>query len=155
LTQALADDPRLAPRFARARLIEPPHVLGPMAVDASAPGVPGLLLAGDAAGFIDPITGDGLRFALCGAALAAAVALDILAGRVDAAAGVTRLAAARRRAFGAKWRFNRTLRALVASTRAVGAAAVGARLLPAVFESVIRYAGDCHAAGECLMVNDA
>jgi flavin-dependent dehydrogenase len=146
LTHALADDPQLAPHFARARLVEPPHVLGPMAVDVSAPGVTGLLLAGDAAGFIDPITGDGLRFALGGAVLAAAVAQDILAGRVDAAAAVTRLAAGRQRAFGAKWRFNRTLRALVASTLAVGAAAVGARLLPAVFESVIRYAGDCQSA---------
>jgi hypothetical protein len=101
------------------------------------------------------MTGDGLRFALCGAALAAAVALDILAGRLDPAAGIARLGAARHRAFAAKWRFNRTLRALVASTRAMGAAAVCARLLPAVFESVIRYAGDCHAAGECLTVSDA
>ena len=39
-------------------------MLGPMAVDAPAAGEPGLLLAGDAAGFIDPMTGDGLRFAL-------------------------------------------------------------------------------------------
>ena len=53
-----------------------------MAVDAQAAGEPGLLLAGDAAGFIDPMTGDGLRFALAGAELAAAVALEVLAGRV-------------------------------------------------------------------------
>jgi flavin-dependent dehydrogenase len=154
LTEALADDPRLRPRFARARLVEPPHVLGPMAVDVSAPGVPGLLLAGDAAGFIDPITGDGLRFALGGAVLAAAVAHDILVGLVDVSDAATRLAAARQRAFGAKWRFNRMLRALITSPQAVGGAAVCARLLPAVFESVIRYAGDCHAAGE-LTVNGA
>jgi len=43
--------------------------------------VPGLLLAGDAAGFIDPITGDGLRFAVCGAELAATVALRALERR--------------------------------------------------------------------------
>ena len=35
------------------------------------PGAPGLLLAGDAAGFIDPMTGDGLRFAVRGGELAA------------------------------------------------------------------------------------
>ena len=40
-----------------------------------AAGCPGLLLAGDAAGFIDPMTGDGLRFALRGGELAAEAAL--------------------------------------------------------------------------------
>src|SRR5262245_9517297 len=73
LRSAIDADRALAPRFARARLIGPPQILGPMAVDVSAPGVPGLLLAGDAAGFIDPMTGDGLRLALAGAELAAVV----------------------------------------------------------------------------------
>ncbi len=69
-------------RFARRATGGGPHVLGPMAVDARAVGVPGLLLAGDAAGFIDPMTGDGLRFALAGAAIAARCRLDVLAGRL-------------------------------------------------------------------------
>ena len=73
LREALTSDPLLAPRFARARAVGAPAVLGPMAVDVSRPGVAGLLLAGDAAGFIDPMTGDGLRYALVGAELAAAV----------------------------------------------------------------------------------
>ncbi|MGH9173449.1 MAG: FAD-dependent monooxygenase [Vicinamibacterales bacterium] len=144
LKAALTADARLAPRFARARLVGPPQVLGPMAVDATAAGVPGLLLAGDAAGFIDPMTGDGLRFAFSGAALAAAFTLDVLAGRVDSERAASGLAAARRDAFRAKWRFNRSLRSLVASPPAVGVAAIGARLLPAAFEAIIRYAGDCH-----------
>ena len=54
-------------------------VLGPLAVNARAAGCPGLLLAGDAAGFVDPMTGDGLRFALRGGELAAQAALDELA----------------------------------------------------------------------------
>ena len=46
------------------------------------PEFPGLLLAGDAAGFIDPITGDGLRFALLGARhWRRATRLDVLDGR--------------------------------------------------------------------------
>lgn len=117
-----------------------------MAVDASTAGVAGLLLAGDAAGFIDPMTGDGLRFAFSGAALAVSVTLDVLAGRLTLESAPLQLGAARRAAFGAKWRFNRSLRALVTSGSAVGAAAVGARLLPSVFEAIIRYAGDCHVA---------
>ena len=67
-----ARDPVLRGRFARARRVTRPQCLGPLAVESSACGVPGLLLAGDAAGFIDPMTGDGLRFALRGAELAAA-----------------------------------------------------------------------------------
>ena len=81
LRRYLGDDPQLGPRFAAARAVTAPTTLGPMAVEASAAGEPGLLLAGDAAGFIDPMTGDGLHFALRGAELAAAVALDVLAGR--------------------------------------------------------------------------
>ena len=147
LTRALASDPLLAPRFAGATLVGDPHVLGPMAVDARAVGAPGLIAAGDAAGFIDPMTGDGLRFALAGAVLAAESALDVLAGRLAVDDAPQRLAALRQRAFHAKWRFNRALRGLVSSPAAVHAAAFGARLLPVAFEAVIRYAGDCHLAG--------
>lgn len=147
LTGTLAGDALLAPRFAAARLVGPVQVLGPMAVDADAAGVPGVLLAGDAAGFIDPMTGDGLRFALAGAGLAASVALDVLAGGVEYDLAAARLTAARRRAFQAKWRFNRALRALVSSPAAVSAAALGARLLPSAFADIIRYAGDCGAGG--------
>ena len=107
LDRYLHDDPELSSRFARARAVAPPSVLGPMAVDARAAGEPGLLLAGDAAGFIDPMTGDGLHFALAGAELAAAVALDVLAGRTPIDRAHLDLAAKRQAAFSAKWRFNR------------------------------------------------
>jgi flavin-dependent dehydrogenase len=139
----LAADRGLAARFAGARPAGPAVMLGPMAVDGLACGEAGLLVAGDAAGFIDPMTGDGLRFALAGAELAAAVTLDVLAGRVSPAEAPTLLAARRRAAFQSKWRFNRTLRSLVSSARGVSAAALAARALPSVFERMIRYAGDC------------
>lgn len=143
LGAAIAADRSLAPRFVHARLIDGPHVLGPMAVEAHAAGVPGMLLAGDAAGFIDPITGDGLRLALEGAAMAASVTLDVLAGRCDPGQAPFELAARRRAVFAAKWRFNRAVRLAVASSRAVSAAALAARVWPRAFERVIRYAGDC------------
>jgi hypothetical protein len=54
----------------------------------------------------------------------------------------TALWAVRRREFAAKWRFNRTLRALVGSPAAMRVAAAGARRSPALIEHVIRYAGD-------------
>ena len=120
-----------------------PEVLSWDDVDVPSPGVPGLLLAGDAAGFIDPMTGDGLRLALDGAELAAAVAMDVLNGRATHTRAVSRLARERRSAFDRKWRFNRSLRALVSSGSMVAGAAVAARMLPSAFEAIIRYAGDC------------
>jgi len=140
LLRALSADPLLGPRFARARLARPAVSLGPLAVDARASGMPGLLLAGDAAGFIDPMTGDGLRFAMRGAELAAAVARESLEkglGPADA-----RLAEARRAEFERKQRFDRALRAVVARPAAVSAAAVAARLAPALLRRVIAVSGD-------------
>jgi flavin-dependent dehydrogenase len=139
-------DPELSSRFANARPAGAAVVLGPMAVDASAAGEPGLLMAGDAAGFIDPMTGDGLRFALVGAELAAAVVEEVFAGSLSVDTAHLELAHRRRRAFETKWRFNRALRSLVSSPASVTAAAVTAKILPAVFGRMIRYAGDCDPA---------
>jgi menaquinone-9 beta-reductase len=141
---ALASDPWLRDRFADARMAGPPVMLGPLAVDVRPSTVDGLLLAGDASGFIDPMTGDGLRFATAGGELAAVAALQALehgwAGVRDG------LASARAREFGGKWRFNRLLRSLVGSPGAVSAAAIGARFAPGVLRAVIARAGDCDLA---------
>jgi flavin-dependent dehydrogenase len=143
LERYVTSDPELAARFANARAIGPPTMLGPMAVDASAAGEPGLLLAGDAAGFIDPMTGDGLRFALMGAELAAGIVKEVLQGTLPIDRAHLELAARRRAAFQSKWRFNRALRALVSSPGSVSAAAVTARVWPSLFGRMIRFAGDC------------
>ncbi len=145
LRGTLEGDERLRDRFAGARLVAPPAVLGPLAVDVIDGTIDGLILAGDAAGFIDPMTGDGLQFAVRGGELAAAAAFDALQHGWN---GVhARLAAARRREFLAKWRFNRLLRTLVASPTAMRAAAMGARLSPAVVRVLVARAGDCDLAG--------
>jgi hypothetical protein len=54
-----------------------------------------------------------------------------------------RLFEGRRTAFAGKWRFNRTVRSLVASPVAVAMAAAGARLAPSVLRRAMAYAGDC------------
>lgn len=141
LTRAVAADSQLRDRFADARLVAPPVVLGPLAVESPRTTIDGLLFAGDAAGFIDPMTGDGLRFAVQGGELAAAAALQALE---HGWTGVhARLAADRRRAFASKWRFNRALRALVSSAHAIDAAAVATRFAPGILRAVIARAGDC------------
>jgi len=139
LRSAIDRDPELGERFAGARLVTRPVVLGPLAVELVGTPGPGLLLAGDAAGFIDPMTGDGLRFAVRGAELAAEAALAWLeSGRVHPS-----LTHRRHEVFARKWRFNRALRRLVDTPAAVGAAAWGASIAPAALRVVIRYAGDC------------
>jgi flavin-dependent dehydrogenase len=144
LDAAVRADPATADRFAAAYQCEPVSVIGPLAVDVQTAGMLGLLLAGDAAGFIDPMTGDGLRFAIAGAMLAARAAGEYLDGRVaDPHRALTEW---RRDLFQSKWRFNRFLRRLVAAPAAVRAAAVGARAVPSAVQLAIAYAGDVRAA---------
>ena len=140
LLDAIAREPDLRDRFAAARMIGAPSVLGPLAVDASAAGMPGLLLAGDAAGFIDPMTGDGLRFAVRGGELAAHVALGALAGQRGLPHA--RLAQLRRREFAGKWRFNRALRAMVSYDATVALAGRVAHTAPWLLRQAIGFAGD-------------
>lgn len=140
LVAHLGADPVLRDRFAGSRMVGQPAILGPLAVEARAAGYPGLLLAGDAAGFIDPMTGDGLRFAFRGGELAAREALRALEHGWNEAH--LRLGRSRRAEFGRKWRFNRALRALAARPLAVRAASVAARVAPAAVRRVISYAGD-------------
>ena len=143
LTSAVASDRQLASRFARARFA-PPVVLGPLAVETIAPPPDGLLLAGDAAGFVDPMTGDGLRFAIRGGILAADAAVDAL---VNGWPGVVaRWQAARDREFRAKVRFNRALRWLVSSPLGVRVAETAVRVAPGSLEALILHASDCHVA---------
>ncbi|MGH6693227.1 MAG: NAD(P)/FAD-dependent oxidoreductase, partial [Gammaproteobacteria bacterium] len=119
--RALDADAVLRDRFAAATQVSPVTVMGPLAVNARTAGCPGLLLAGDAAGFVDPMTGDGLRFALRGGELAAEAAIDELASGRPA---YRRLGAQRQREFQVKWRINRALRLMVGSPRALELAAM-------------------------------
>jgi flavin-dependent dehydrogenase len=136
---AVRRDPVLRDRFAQARQVSEVTSLGPLAVDCRAAGYPGLLLAGDAAGFVDPMTGDGLRFALRGGELAAEAALRELSTGVPACIG---LQAERAKEFGGKWRLNRTLRALAGSPRSVAIAATVSKQWQAPVRALVRLAGD-------------
>jgi hypothetical protein len=137
----LASDRLLAPRFADAACVSLVSVLGPLAFDVVAPGRRGLLLAGDAAGFVDPITGDGLNLAMHGAVLAAGEALRVL-NTGDWNGAVERLNQQRAATLGGKLRFNRGVRTLTNSALAVRLAGVGARVAPAVVRYLVARAGD-------------
>ena len=67
----LADLPALGERLESARPLESVRALGPLAHHAAHASVDGAMLAGDAAGFYDPFTGEGVYMALESARLAA------------------------------------------------------------------------------------
>jgi flavin-dependent dehydrogenase len=136
---AVRDDEVLRDRFADAHQVSPVMSLGPLAVDCAVPGCPGLLLAGDAAGFVDPMTGDGLRFAIRGGELAAEAALRELATGVGAWKS---LQAARAKEFGSKWRLNRGLRMFAGSPHSVAVAASVAKRWQAPVRVLVHLAGD-------------
>jgi hypothetical protein len=139
IATAIAADPMMRERFSAARQVSQPVTLGPLGIESVAAGCHGLLLAGDAAGFIDPMTGDGLRFALRGGELAAEAALRELQSGLPAFQGLT---AARVAEFGGKWRLNRALRLLVGSPRAVALGAVVGARWRAPIRLLIGLAGD-------------
>lgn len=137
----LGRDAELSARFGGLEPVRPVTVLGPLAVDASSAGVPGLFVVGDAAGFIDPMTGDGLNLAMRGALLAADEAMRVLESG-DWSGAVERLNRRRMQAMGSKLRFNRWVRALTSSPVAIRGAGVAARIAPALLRRLILEAGD-------------
>jgi geranylgeranyl reductase family protein len=131
--------PRVAERLAGARLLDPPTAIGPLALEARRVTAPGALLVGDAAGFYDPFTGEGVTLALRGAELAAAAASPaLLAGRIDFGA----YERARRAATRHKFRLNRLLQTIVALPAISNAAAARLARRPDLADTLVGIAGD-------------
>jgi len=104
LRRARGAVPGLADRLARARILAPVRCLGPLAYRAAVLSAPGALLIGDAAGFLDPFTGEGIHAALRSAELATLHALPALRADADAHPDIRAYAAAWLRERSAKWR---------------------------------------------------
>ena len=111
LWRASVDAAGLGPRLGRAERIGPLRSTGPLGFTAGAIVSDRALLVGDAAGFVDPFTGDGLAVALAGAELAAPVAIAALGGREGASAlALSAYARAHRRAIGPRLLLDRLFR---------------------------------------------
>jgi menaquinone-9 beta-reductase len=105
--------PHVARRLAGAERIAPIRALGPLAHHVEPPRAGGVLLVGDAGGFFDPFTGEGVFTALRSAELAAeTIAQALRAGDVSGAA-LAGYEQRRRQAFGAKARVTRALHAII------------------------------------------
>ncbi len=132
----------LPARLAGMRAEGPLRVMGPLAYRVREPRADGLVLVGDAAGFYDPFTGEGLYTALRSAELLAEVAAPALKRGDVSAAALAPYAAARREAFAAKARLTRALQIVIRHRATANAAA---RLLgrrPALLSTLMGIIGD-------------
>lgn len=111
--RALAEYPDLQARLARGRRVRPVQGVGPLAHAVRSCGGDGYLLVGDAAGFCDPFTGEGIHRALRGAELAADAADAALRDNPGPARITPEYALARRAAFQAKERLTAVIQICV------------------------------------------
>ena len=109
--------PHLARRVAGTTIATRVRALGPLAYRVAPPVVGGVLLVGDAAGFYDPLTGEGVFSALRGAELAAEAAGRALTRGDLSAAGLAEYRDARRATFGDKQHFTRALQFVIGHRR--------------------------------------
>ncbi|MGI9147696.1 MAG: NAD(P)/FAD-dependent oxidoreductase [Chloroflexota bacterium] len=93
LEAGLSKYPEVSQRLSRGRLAGPVRGVGPLANRVTACAGPGYRLVGDAAGFFDPFTGEGIFRALRGAELVAACPADYARARARAFSAKQRLVA--------------------------------------------------------------
>jgi menaquinone-9 beta-reductase len=120
----------------------PLMVMGPLAYHVDEPRIGGVLLAGDAAGFYDPFTGEGLYTALRSAELLAEVARPALSSRDLSVRALAPYARARREAFAGKARVTRALQLVIAHRRLANAAARFLQRRPALLGALMGVIGD-------------
>ena len=116
--------------------------MGPLAYRVGEPRVGGVLLAGDAAGFYDPFTGEGLFTALRSAELLADTAHSALTLGDLSAGALAPYARARNRELAAKSRVTRGIQLLIARRGLANLAAHGLARRPALFDTLMGVIGD-------------
>ncbi|HET8577675.1 MAG TPA: NAD(P)/FAD-dependent oxidoreductase [Methylomirabilota bacterium] len=132
----------LAPRIAGMTPAGPLMVMGPLAYRVREPRAGGVLLVGDAAGFFDPFTGEGLFTALRSAELAAEVGHRALAQDDVSAKALAPYAEARRRAFRDKEWVTRGLQLVIRRRRLANWLAHALARRPALLDALMGVIGD-------------
>ena len=143
----LAELPGAARTLSDAERVGPVRGIGPMARKVGRMAGPGYLLVGDAAGFLDPFTGEGVHRALRGAELAAQAVEDALRAGFDTPVGYER---ARRAAFADKERLCKIIQLLLGSPRLFGHIANNLNRRPHLAELMKGVLGDYRSAAGTL-----
>ncbi len=112
----IAERPKLASMFARAKRETPVRATGPFATSAKRAWAPGVALVGDAADFFDPFTGEGIYTALRGGEILAGHVAEAIASENSQTADSALRAyeRARRKEFSGKWKVERMVGAAIA-----------------------------------------
>ncbi len=134
--------PHLARRLAGAARVAPVQALGPLAHAVRPPRVGGVVLVGDAAGFYDPLTGEGVFSALRGAELAAETGARAVRAGDCSAAALAEYTRARRATFAGKARVTRALQMVVRHRRLANLTARVLVRRPALLDLVMGVVGD-------------
>ena len=134
--------PHLARRLAGARREAPLQAMGPLAYRVTAPREHGVLLVGDAAGFYDPFTGEGIYTALRGAELAAEAIVRGGRGGDAPASAPAAYERGRRAIFADKERVTRALQRLIAHRRLANVAAHWLARHPVALAALLGVIGD-------------
>ena len=134
--------PHLSRRLAGAGRVAPLSSLGPLAYRVVPPREGGVLLVGDAAGFYDPFTGEGIFTALRSAELAADAVLGALRAGDVSAAGLAVYHRARRAAFADKERLTRVLQTVIGRRRLANLVAHWLAARPRVLAALLGVIGD-------------
>jgi geranylgeranyl reductase family protein len=132
--------PEIAERLQGATLLAPPKAIGPLAIVARRVSTPGALLVGDAAGFYDPFTGEGVTLALRSAELAAGVADRAL--RTGSTGDLSAYDHVRDSATRDKFKVNRLLQQVVAWPALADAVAKRLANRPDLADRLVGIAGD-------------
>ena len=140
----------LARRVAGGTIVARVRALGPLAYRVLPPAVGGVLLVGDAAGFYDPFTGEGIFTGLRSAELAAETATVALRSGDCSAAALGAFTRARHAVFGGKERLTRALQLLIGHRRVADLAAHVLARRPALLDVVLGAIGDFVPPGALL-----
>ncbi|HEX8246146.1 MAG TPA: hypothetical protein VF541_21725, partial [Longimicrobium sp.] len=128
--------------FGHVRRVDEVIATGPFDCPIRAAVADGALLVGDAAGYYDPFTGQGIYRALRGGELAAETAHAALRAGDTSARALAPYERARRAAFGPGERMQHVVEAFVSRPRLLGAVARRFTARPALADTVIRVTGD-------------
>jgi geranylgeranyl reductase family protein len=133
---------RVPARLRGMRAEGPLMAMGPLAYRVDEPRVGGVMLVGDAAGFYDPFTGEGLYTALRSAEMLAEVAHPALAAGDLSAAALAPYSRVKRAAFADKARVTRALQVVIAHRRLADAAARFLQRRPTLLSLLMGVIGD-------------